>query len=115
MPINFLLIGALREFAQFFGDDLLVEYPTRSGKKCTLSEVADDLTHRLVSLFIPDPSGRRPIFGANELLQKHPDWRDLVVFPEYFHGENGAGLGAWHQTGWTALVADLILAERAEE
>jgi hypothetical protein len=115
MPINFLLIGALREFAQFFGDDLLVEYPTRSGKKCTLSEVADDLTHRLVSLFIPDPSGRRPIFGANELLQKHPDWRDLVVFPEYFHGENGAGLGAWHQTGWTALVADLILTERAEE
>jgi hypothetical protein len=112
MPTNFLLVGALREFARFFGDDLLVEYPTRSGKKQTLAEVADDLSHRLVSLFIPDPSGRRPIFGANELLQKHPDWRDLVVFPEYFHGDNGAGLGAWHQTGWTALVADLIMIER---
>jgi hypothetical protein len=112
MPTNFLLIGALREFAQFFGDDLLIDYPTRSGKKCTLAEVADDLSHRLVSLFVPDAGGRRPIFGANELLQKHPDWRDLIVFPEYFHGDNGAGLGAWHQTGWTALVADLILDAR---
>jgi hypothetical protein len=112
MPTNFLLIGALREFARFFGDDLLVDYPTRSGKKCTLAEVADDLSERLVSLFVTDAGGRRPIFGANELLQKHPDWRELVVFPEYFHADNGAGLGAWHQTGWTALVADLILDAR---
>jgi hypothetical protein len=112
MPTNFLLIGALREFAQFFGDDLLVDYPTRSGKKCTLAEVADDLSERLVSLFVADAGGRRPMFGANELLQKHPDWRDLIVFPEYFHGDIGAGLGAWHQAGWTALVADLILDAR---
>jgi hypothetical protein len=112
MPVNFLLIGAVREFAQFFGDDLLVEYPSRSGAKHTLAEIADDLSRRLVSLFLPDAEGRRPIFGACELFQTHPDWRDLLVFPEYFHGDNGAGLGAWHQTGWTALVVDLILSLR---
>ena len=109
-PTNYLLIGALREFAEFYGDGLLVEHPTGSGRKHTLTEVADDLSRRLVSLFLPDADGRRPLFGACELFQTHPDWRDLLVFPEYFHGDNGAGLGAWHQTGWTALVADLILA-----
>ncbi len=109
MPVNFLLIGAVRTFARFFGEHLLVEYPTRSGVKHSLTEIADDLSRRLVSLFLPDAAGRRPIFGACELFQTHPDWRDLLVFPEYFHGDNGAGLGAWHQTGWTALVVDLIL------
>jgi hypothetical protein len=109
MPVNYLLIGALREFAQFFGDDLTVEYPARSGKKLTLTEVADDLSRRLVSLFLPDAHGRRPMYGIAEIFQTHPDWRELLAFPEYFHGDNGAGLGAWHQTGWTALVADLIL------
>ncbi len=67
------------------------------------------LFRRLIALFVPDSRGRRPIFGANEILQTHPDWKDLIVFPEYFHGDNGAGLGAWHQTGWSALVVDLIL------
>ncbi len=110
MPVNYLLIEALREFAGFFGDDLMIEYPTRSGTKVTLAEVADDLSRRLVALFVPDAWGRRPIYGAAELFQEHPDWRDLISFPEYFHGDNGAGLGAWHQTGWTALVVDLILA-----
>ena len=109
MPVNYLLIEAVREFAAFFGDDLTVEYPTRSGVKVTLTEVADDLSRRLVSLFVPDQRGRRPMYGACELFQGHPDWKDLISFPEYFHGDNGAGLGAWHQTGWTALVADLIL------
>jgi hypothetical protein len=109
MPVNYLLIEALREFAGFFGDDLLIEYPTRSGVKVTLGEVADDLSRRLVALFVPDSWGRRPIYGANDLFQNHPDWKDLIAFPEYFHGDNGAGLGAWHQTGWTALVVDLIL------
>ncbi|MFI5838131.1 MGH1-like glycoside hydrolase domain-containing protein [Catenuloplanes sp. NPDC051500] len=109
MPTNYLLIEAVREFATFYGDDLLVEYPTRSGKKVTLTEVADDLSHRLISLFLPDAEGRRPIYGQSELFQTHPDWKDRIVFPEYFHGDNGAGLGAWHQTGWTALVSDLIL------
>jgi hypothetical protein len=109
MPVNYLLVEALREFAGFFGDDLLVEYPTRSGNRVTLAAVADDLSRRLVALFLRDADGRRPIYGANELFQKHPDWKDLISFPEYFHGDNGAGLGAWHQTGWTALVVDLIL------
>ncbi|MEV4703460.1 MGH1-like glycoside hydrolase domain-containing protein [Actinoplanes sp. NPDC049316] len=109
MPVNYLLIEALREFAAFFGDDLLVEYPTGAQTKMPLGRVADDLSRRLVSLFLPDAGGRRPIYGACGLFQTHPDWKDLVSFPEYFHGDNGAGLGAWHQTGWTALVVDLIL------
>lgn len=108
-PTNFLIIDAVREFARFYGDHLMVEYPAGSGTKHTLTEVADDLSRRLVSLFLPDEHGRRPIYGACELFQTHPDWRDLLVFPEYFHGDNGAGLGAWHQTGWTALVVDLIM------
>jgi hypothetical protein len=112
MPTNYLLICALRDYAAFFGDDLLIEYPTRSGAKRTLSEIADDLSARLISLFVPDDWGRRPIYGACDLFQTHPDWRDLIAFPEYFHGDNGAGLGAWHQTGWTALVVDLILTKR---
>ncbi|WP_432898528.1 MGH1-like glycoside hydrolase domain-containing protein [Micromonospora matsumotoense] len=114
MPTNFLLISALRDYAAFFGDDLQVEYPTRSGRKCTLDEIADDLSARLISLFTRDDWGRRPIYGACQLFQTHPDWRDLIAFPEYFHGDNGAGLGAWHQTGWTALVADLILTLRRD-
>ncbi|MFY1637888.1 MGH1-like glycoside hydrolase domain-containing protein [Solwaraspora sp. WMMB335] len=112
MPTNYLLICALRDFAGFFGDDLLIEYPTRSGVKRTLNTIADDLSNRLISLFVRDEYGRRPIYGACEPFQRHPDWRDLIAFPEYFHGDNGAGLGAWHQTGWTALVADLILSVR---
>ncbi|WP_433303058.1 MGH1-like glycoside hydrolase domain-containing protein [Actinoplanes sp. CA-030573] len=109
MPVNYLLIEALREYAAFFGDDLMVEYPTGSQRKMPLTAVADDLSRRLISLFVPDAEGRRPIYGANPVLQRHPDWKDLIVFPEYFHGDNGAGLGAWHQTGWTALIVDLIL------
>ncbi|MEH1126859.1 MGH1-like glycoside hydrolase domain-containing protein [Micromonospora sp. CPCC 206061] len=113
MPTNFLLVCALRDYAKFFGDDLLIEHPTRSGTKRTLNEVADDLSERLISLFVPDEWGRRPMYGACDLFQNHPDWKDLLAFPEYFHGDNGAALGAWHQTGWTALVADLILTLRA--
>ncbi|WP_345535908.1 MGH1-like glycoside hydrolase domain-containing protein [Phytohabitans rumicis] len=112
MPTNYLLVCALRDYAQFFGDDLMIEHPTRSGKKRTLNEVADDLSERLIALFVPDAGGRRPMYGAQELFQTNPDWKDLIAFPEYFHGDNGAGLGAWHQTGWTALVADLILTTR---
>ncbi|WBB67535.1 glucosidase [Micromonospora sp. WMMD812] len=112
MPTNFLLISALRDYAAFYGDDLQVEYPTRSGVKRTLNEIADDLSARLIALFTRDGWGRRPIYGACQIFQTHPDWRDLIAFPEYFHGDNGAGLGAWHQTGWTALVADLILTLR---
>ncbi|NUT36348.1 MAG: glucosidase [Hamadaea sp.] len=113
MPVNFLLISALREYAVFFGDDLRVEFPVRSGAQRTLTEVADDLSDRLISLFVPGADGRRPIYGAQDLFQTHPDWKDLIAFPEYFHGDNGAGLGAWHQCGWTALVLDLIITRRA--
>ncbi|MEU8658227.1 MGH1-like glycoside hydrolase domain-containing protein [Actinoplanes philippinensis] len=109
MPVNYLLVQALREYAEFYGDDLKAEYPTGSQSKAGLTEIADDLSRRLIALFVPDPeTGRRPIYGATDLFQNHPDWKDLIVFPEYFNGDNGAGLGAWHQTGWTALVIDLI-------
>ncbi|MBA3489334.1 MAG: glucosidase [Longispora sp.] len=112
MPVNYLLIGALRTYGEFFGDDWKVEYPTGSGRTCALTDIADELSERLISLFVPDKLGRRPIYGGCELFQTHPDWRDLIVFPEYFHGDNGTGLGAWHQTGWSALVVDLILTIR---
>jgi hypothetical protein len=111
-PVNYLLIEALRRYYRFYGDDLMVEYPTGSGRKLTLGAIADDLSHRLVTLFLDDPDGRRPVFGDTAKFQEDPDWHDLIPFHEYFHGETGAGLGASHQTGWTALVANLILRNR---
>jgi hypothetical protein len=111
-PVNFLLIEALKRYNRFYGDDLQVEYPTGSGQKKSLGEIADDLSRRLVALFLDDEEGRRPVFGDTELFQTDPDWHDLIPFFEYFHGENGRGLGAAHQTGWTALVANLILRKR---
>jgi hypothetical protein len=111
-PVNFLLIEALRRYYRFYGDDLRVEYPTGSGRKLTLAAIADDLSHRLVALFLDDPDGRRPVFGDTAKFQEDPDWHDLIPFHEYFHGDTGAGLGASHQTGWTALVANLILRSR---
>ena len=108
-PVNYVLIEALRRFGEFFGEDLQVEYPTGSGRQLGLGAVADDLSDRLVGLFRPDAEGRRPMFGAVELFQRDPDWRDHLPFHEYFHGDTGAGLGATHQTGWTALVVDLIM------
>jgi hypothetical protein len=111
-PVNYLLIEALRRYYRFFGDDLRVEYPTASGTKKSLGEIADDLSHRLVKLFLDDGDGKRPVFGEVALFQDDPDWHDLIPFYEYFHGDTGAGLGASHQTGWTALVANLILRNR---
>jgi len=108
-PVNHLIIEGLRRYAEFFGDDLMIEYPTGSGEKYTLADIADDLTRRLVSLFLLDADGRRPVHGEYELFQTDRRWRDLVPFYEYFHGDTGAGLGASHQTGWTALVVDLIM------
>jgi hypothetical protein len=109
MPVNYLVVGSLRRLADFYGDATLIEYPTGSGEKLTLHQVADDLVARLVSLFTRGPDGRRPVFGDEELFQSSPAWRDQVWFFEYFHGDTGKGLGASHQTGWTGLVADLIL------
>jgi len=106
-PINFLIIEALYRYGRYFGAGLLIEHPTGSGQHRTLAEVADDLAKRLVSLFLPGEDGRRPVHGNYPVLEG-PDWRDLVWFHEYFHGDTGAGLGASHQTGWTALVIHLI-------
>jgi hypothetical protein len=111
-PVNFLLIEALRRHYRFFGDHLRIEYPTGSGELHTLVEIADDLSRRLVAIFLDDADGRRPVFGDCERFQTDPHWHDLIPFYEYFHGEDGRGLGATHQTGWTALVANLILRKR---
>jgi hypothetical protein len=108
-PVNYLIIEGLRRYGRFFGEDLLVEYPTGSGVKLSLTEIADDLARRHIALFCDDERGRRPLFGAIERMQTDPRWHNLLPFPEYFHGDNGAGLGAMHQTGWTALVLDMIL------
>jgi hypothetical protein len=108
-PVNYLLIEALRRYARFFGDDLVVEYPTGSGTKLSLDRIADDLAERLIGIFRNDRSGRRPVFGAAALFQEDARWHDLVPFYEYFHGDTGRGVGASHQTGWTGLVTDLIL------
>jgi mannosylglycerate hydrolase MGH1-like protein len=115
MPVNFLVVEALHRYARFFGDDLMVEYPTGSGHEHTLDEIASDLRERLISLFTVGHDGRRPCFGWVERLQQDPNWKDNVVFNEYFHGDNGAGLGATHQTGWTGLAAELILRARGRQ
>ena len=107
-PINLLLIRALIQHYRYYGNDLKVECPTGSGKMMTLFEVAQELSRRLVSTFLRDGDGHRPVYGGTKMFQEDPHWRDLVLFYEYFHGDNGAGLGASHQTGWTGLVARLI-------
>jgi hypothetical protein len=107
-PINYLIISALERYHRFFGDDLTVEYPVGSGQNLTLDHVAADLQDRLISIFRLNASGHRPCFGGTEPLRSDPRWRDNLLFNEYFNGDDGAGLGASHQTGWTGLVADLI-------
>jgi hypothetical protein len=107
-PINYLLIEALQKYHHFYGDDLQVEFPTGSGTMMNLNQVATELSHRLISLFLRNDQGKRPIFGDNRLFQDDSQWRDLLLFHEYFHGDDGVGLGASHQTGWTGLVAKLI-------
>jgi hypothetical protein len=108
-PINYLVIRALLEYDRFFGHEFTIEYPTGSGQHLPLRNIAGDLADRLVSIWLPGPDGRRPVYGGVELLQTDPAWKDNLLFFEYFHGDNGAGLGAMHQTGWTSLVADLLL------
>jgi hypothetical protein len=107
-PINYLLIESLQKFNHYYGDSLKVECPTGSGQMMTLGEVATELSHRLVKMFLRNGDGQRPIYGGLKTFQQDPHWRDLILFNEYFHGDNGAGLGASHQTGWTGLVAKLI-------
>ena len=108
MPLNYLVIDALRQFHHYYGDDFLVEFPTRSGRLLTLKDIASSLSERLVKIFSRDENGRRPVFGSREMFQNGSGWRDYVPFHEYFHGDSAMGLGASHQTGWTALVASLI-------
>ena len=107
-PINFLLAEALVKYGKVFGPTFTVEFPTGSGQQITLREVATILERRLISIFTKDKQGRRPVYGSTEVFQTDPHWRDLILFNEYFNGDDGAGLGANHQTGWTALVAKLI-------
>jgi len=107
-PVNYLMIDSLRKFGHHYGDDFKIEMPRGSGNLLTLDETADELSRRLAAIFQRDPHGRRPVFGGEELFQSDPHWRDYLLFYEYFHGDNGAGIGASHQTGWTALVASLI-------
>jgi hypothetical protein len=108
-PVNYLVIEALGVFYRYLGDEFTVEMPTGSGRKATLDEVAKELSWRLVGLFMNDQDERRPVFGSYEKFQRDPAWHDMIPFHEYFHGDTGGGLGASHQTGWTGLVADLIL------
>jgi hypothetical protein len=107
-PVNYLLVQALRRFHEYYHDTMRVECPRGSGQLMNLDEVAGEISRRLVSTFQRDVQGRRPVFGANETFQSDPHWRDYVPFFEYFHGDTGAGVGASHQTGWTALVAKMI-------
>jgi hypothetical protein len=107
-PINYLLIESLQKFDYYYGPNFKVECPTGSGRLLTLGEVAGELSMRLIKLFVRNGDGVRPIYGGQRLLQADPHWRGLILFNEYFHGDNGVGLGASHQAGWTALVAKLI-------
>jgi hypothetical protein len=108
MPVNALIIRALLNLYSFYGDEFTVECPTGSGQHMTLFEVAQEISRRLTGTFLRDASGRRPVYGGTAKFQDDPHWRDLLLFYEYFHGDNGAGLGASHQTGWTGLIARLL-------
>ncbi|HXX85109.1 MAG TPA: glucosidase [Casimicrobiaceae bacterium] len=105
MPVNGLIVRALLQYHMYYGDDFMVECPTGSGRRMNLYQVAEEITRRLVSIFKRDARGRRPVYGETRKFQDDPHWRDLILFYEYFHGDNGAGLGASHQTGWTGIVA----------
>ena len=105
MPVNGLIIRALLQYYAYYGDDFKIECPTGSGKLMTLYQVAEEINRRLASIFLRNSEGRRPVYGGSKKFQEDPHWQDLVLFYEYFHGDNGAGLGASHQTGWTGIVA----------
>jgi hypothetical protein len=108
MPVNVLLWGSLLRLAAYYGDSFTIECPTGSGRKMTLFGVAQELAERLIRTYLRDGSGRRPVYGAVEKFQSDPNWRDLLLFYEYFHGDSGTGVGASHQTGWTGALARVI-------
>ena len=108
MPVNALIIRALLNFYLYYGDNFKIECPTGSGHMMNLFEVAKEIADRLTHIFLRDSRSRRPVYGGTEKFQSDPHWRDNILFYEYFHGDNGAGLGASHQTGWTGVVAKII-------
>jgi hypothetical protein len=107
-PVNYLLIEALERYHHFYGDSLRMECPTSSGRLMNLAEVARDLASRLKKVFLPDSQGCRPCHGSDRRFADDPHWRDLVLFYECFHGDDGRGIGSSHQTGWTALITRLL-------
>jgi hypothetical protein len=124
MPVNVLIIRALLQYYMYYGSEFTIECPTGSGRQMTLYQVAEEIARRLASIFLRVPStgsgqaGRRPVYGGSRKFQEDPHWRDLILFYEYFHGDNGAGLGASHQTGWTGIIAramHLFATSTAEE
>jgi hypothetical protein len=118
MPVNALIVRALLQYYMYYGEDFKIECPTGSGRMMTLYQVAEEISRRIGNIFLREKDGRRPVYGSTEIFQKDPHWRDLILFYEYFHGDNGAGLGANHQTGWSGLVAramHLFATSTAEE
>jgi hypothetical protein len=108
MPVNILIIRALLQYYSYYGNAFTVECPTGSGRQMNLYQVAEEISHRLTNIFLKDKDGRRPVYGGTQKFQEDPNWRDCLQFFEYFHGDNGAGLGANHQTGWTGVIARAI-------
>jgi hypothetical protein len=108
LPVNSLIVRGLLQYYRYYGNDFTIECPTGSGRRMNLFEVASEIARRLGAIFVRDAHGRRPVFGGNDRFQQDPHWRDCLLFYEYFHGDNGAGIGASHQTGWTGIVARLM-------
>ena len=108
MPTNFLIIRALGNFYAYYGDDFKIECPTGSGNMLTLYEVMSDICHRLTRIFLRNDDGKRPVYGESSKFQDDPHWRDHILFYEYFHADDGSGIGASHQTGWTGMIATII-------
>jgi hypothetical protein len=109
IPMNFLILMALKQYYLYYGDAFKVECPTGSGKMMNLDQVAEELSRRLTNIFLPQQDGTRPVFGSCSLFNSDPHWRDLIPFHEYFHGDTGRGCGASHQTGWTGLIAQILM------
>jgi hypothetical protein len=108
MPVNALIVRALLQYYAYYGNDFTVECPTGSGRQMNLYQIAEEISRRLANIFLKGKDGRRPVYGGMQKFQEDPHWRDCLLFHEYFHGDNGAGLGASHQTGWTGAVARLM-------
>jgi hypothetical protein len=108
MPVNFMILRALRNLYSYYGDAFTIECPTGSGQQKTLHEIELEIGRRLSSIFLKNEEGSRPVYGGSETFRKNPDWQDHILFYEYFNGDDGAGIGASHQTGWTGLIATIL-------